>query len=75
MTLDQLRNNQQAIIKRLPDDYHVCVGLMEQGFIPNILISLAHRAPFNGPLAVRLQGTKIAINAEIARQIEVDLLP
>lgn len=75
MTLDQLPNNQQALIKSLPEDYQLSVSLMEQGFVPNTKLSVAHRAPFKGPIAVRINGTKIAINPHVARQIEVVQIP
>ena len=71
MTLAELPLNQSAVIEQLPDDYELSIRLMEQGFAPNAQVSVAHKAPFNGPIAVRILGTKLAIKASVAAQIKV----
>ncbi|WP_082305868.1 MULTISPECIES: FeoA family protein [unclassified Pseudoalteromonas] len=48
--------------------------LLEQGFIPNCEISLAHKAPLNGPLAFRLNNTKMIVQQHLAKQIIVDVI-
>ena len=74
MTLSELTVNQQARIRYLPESFDLSVQLIEQGFALKSDISLAHRAPFNGPLAFHLQGTKICIPVAIAKQIKIELL-
>lgn len=72
MTLAELKPNQKAIIARLPEDLDLAALLLEQGFVPDSEISLAHKAPFNGPMAFRIHNTKISIGRKIADQIKVE---
>lgn len=74
MTLSELTVNQQARIRYLPENFDLSAQLIEQGFALKSDISLAHRAPFNGPLAFHLHGTKICIPVAIAKQIKIELL-
>ncbi len=72
MTLVDLPKNQMFKISALPLDEMLAVQLLEQGFSLRTEVALAHKAPFNGPLAFRLHNTKISIQRSIAEQIEVD---
>lgn len=74
MTLDQLAKNQRSRIKALPQDMDLCHNLIEQGFVTHAEVTLAHRAPFKGPLAFKLQGTKVSIQPKVAEQITVELI-
>ncbi|MCO4798925.1 MAG: ferrous iron transport protein A [Colwelliaceae bacterium] len=74
MTLSQLKRTQSAIIRRLPDNFDLTAKLIEQGFALKTEISLAHKAPFNGPLAFNLHGTKICIAPSVAQQIGVEIV-
>ncbi len=74
MTLSELTTNQQARISYLPSNFVLSAQLIEQGFALKSEISLAHRAPFNGPLAFHLHGTKICLPVAIAQQINIELL-
>lgn len=74
MTLSKLKKHQRAAIKKLPVDLSVSGRLLEQGFLPQSEISLAHKAPFNGPMAFYLQGSKISIQQHVAEQIHIELL-
>lgn len=73
MTLAMLCKNQKAFIKRLPQSVELSSRLMEQGFFLNSEISLAHKAPFKGPLAFYLHGTKISLQQSLAEEIEIEL--
>ncbi len=74
MTLSELSVNQQARICILPENFDLSAQLIEQGFALKTEISLAHKAPFNGPLAFNLHGTKMSIPRAIAKQIKIELL-
>jgi len=74
MTLYELPLNQPAHISYLPADFALSAQLIEQGFALKSEISLAHKAPFNGPLAFHLHGTKMCLPATIAKQINIELL-
>ncbi|MFQ3289048.1 MAG: ferrous iron transport protein A [Alteromonadaceae bacterium] len=73
MTLADLTRNQKAHISVLPNDLELASRLLEQGFAVRTEISLAHKAPWNGPLAFRLHNTKVTIQPKIAQQITVIL--
>lgn len=74
MTLDQLTHNQRSKIKALPEDMDISHSLMEQGFVTHAEVMLAHRAPFKGPLAFKLQGAKVSIQPKVAEQIKIELI-
>lgn len=74
MTLSELPINKQARICFLPDNFTLSAQLIEQGFALKTNISLAHKAPFNGPLAFYLHGTKMCLPRDIANQIKIELL-
>ena len=71
MTLSDLTKEQQVKILSLPDDTELAIQLLEQGFVPNSIVSLAHKAPWKGPLAFRVQNTKISLGHNVAEQIKV----
>lgn len=71
MTLVDLSKNQLAKISALPLDESLAAQLLEQGFSLRTEVSLAHKAPFNGPLAFKLHNTKISIQRSVAEQIQV----
>jgi ferrous iron transport protein A len=71
MTLVDLAKNQVVKISGLPLDEILSAQLLEQGFALRTEVALAHKAPFNGPIAFRLHNTKISIQRSIAEQIQV----
>ena len=71
MTLADLPLNTPAKISTLPKDDDIAAQLLAQGFSLRTHVSLAHKAPFNGPMAFRLHNTKISIQRNIAAQIGV----
>ena len=73
MTLADLPQNKPAKISALPKDEVIAAQLIEQGFTLRSHVSLAHKAPFNGPMAFRLHNTKICIQRAVAKQIGVSL--
>ncbi|RHW76591.1 FeoA family protein [Colwellia sp. RSH04] len=72
MTLIDLPKNKRAKILALPENKQLAAQLLEQGFAVRTEISLAHKAPFNGPIAFRLHNTKISLARAVAKQIMVD---
>lgn len=71
MTLIDVAKNQVVKISGLPLDERLSAQLLEQGFALRTEIALAHKAPFNGPIAFRLHNTKISIQRSVAEQIQV----
>lgn len=74
MTLSQLSRYQRAVIRTLPDSFDLTAKLIEQGFALKTEISLAHKAPFNGPIAFNLHGTKICLSPSVAQQIGIEIV-
>ncbi len=72
MTLADLPRNTRVKITALPSDEVIAAQLLEQGFALRTEVSLAHKAPFNGPMAFRLHNTKISLQRAVAAQISVD---
>lgn len=71
MTLLDIDNNVVVTITQLPLDELLATLLLEQGFSLGTEVSVAHKAPFNGPVALRLHNTKLSIPRSIAAQIKV----
>ena len=71
MTLIDVAKNQVVKISALPLDEMLAAQLLEQGFSLRTEVALAHKAPFNGPMAYRLHNTKISIQRSVAAQIQV----
>ncbi|KGJ89542.1 hypothetical protein A9Q98_11175 [Thalassotalea sp. 42_200_T64] len=74
MTLVELKQSQRAKISYLPDNFDLTAQLMEQGFALKTEICMAQKAPFNGPIAFHLHGTKISLATNIANQIGIELV-
>lgn len=72
MTLGDLKCQQKAIITELPKDKIIAAQLLEQGFVPNVEVLLMHKGLWRGPLAIRLNDTKMAVGLKIAKQIKVE---
>jgi len=72
MTLGDLKRKQKAIIKELPKDKLIAAQLLEQGFVPNVEVLMMHRGLFSGPLAIKLNNTKMALGMKVAKQIKVE---
>ena len=45
--------------------------LHEMGFIPGTKIEILHKAPFGGPLVVKVMGYNICLRRDCAKLIEV----
>jgi ferrous iron transport protein A len=74
MTLSQLTRSQRAVIRTLPESFDLTAKLIEQGFAVKAEVSLAHKAPFNGPIAFNLHGTKICLSPSVAQQIGIEIV-
>jgi Fe2+ transport system protein FeoA len=72
MTLGDLKRKQKAIITQLPKDKTIAAQLLEQGFVPNVEVLLMHKGLWSGPLAIKLNDTKMALGMKIAKQIQVE---
>ena len=71
LTLDRLREGEEALLDRieLPEDD--ARRLMELGFLPGTLIQAAHRSPFGDPRIFRVDGSEVALRRETAVHLYV----
>lgn len=69
MNLYNLKNNKTAIVKSVlgPQEQQ----LHEIGFVPGARVTVIARAPFNGPIAVRVDNSTFALRIEEAEQINI----
>lgn len=77
MRLDLLKKGLPARVKALrSDDIALEAKLREVGFAENDEIEVVHVGPLGGkPICVRLNRTLVALRAEEAALIEVDVAP
>ena len=71
MTLNDIDDDMVVTITQLPLDELLATRLLEQGFSLGTAVSVAHKAPFDGPIAIRLHNTKLSIPRSIAEHINV----
>jgi ferrous iron transport protein A len=66
LTLDRLRQGEEAFLDHieLPEDD--ARRLMELGFLPGTMIQAAHRSPFGDPRIFRVDGSEVALRRETA---------
>ena len=74
MTLSKLAKQQTAKILQLPQDVALTAKLLEQGIVPDLILTLTHKAPFNGPLAFQFDGVTVSLQRSVAEQIKVELV-
>jgi len=72
MTLDQLPTNQQARVVKVDGRSAVMLRLMEMGLVPGAPVRVRKRAPFGGPLELRVRDYLLSIRANEAKAIVVE---
>ena len=72
MTLDQLPTNQAARVVDVDGQSAVMLRLMEMGLVPGAPVQVRKRAPFGGPLELRVRDYLLSIRAREARAIVVE---
>lgn len=68
-TLATLRLGKSAILDRLELSEVFAHRLMQLGFIPGVLVEVAHQAPGGDPRVYRVDGSEVALRQETARQL------
>ena len=67
---DKLKINESAIILEVLES-PLKINLLEMGFLPGKELRLLHAAPFNGPLAFKIDGTTLALRISEASLIKI----
>jgi hypothetical protein len=69
VTLSKIQNNKQATVEFVKGEQ--AQQLQEIGFVPGARVTVIARAPFNGPIAVRVNCSTFALRIDEAEQINI----
>lgn len=72
-TISHLKKGEKARIKDF-DVEAIPLKLLEMGCLPGNVVELLQIAPFGDPLYLDINGCRLAIRLETAREIEIDIL-
>jgi len=72
MTLDKLPTDQMAQITEVDGGSAVMLRLMEMGLVPGTPVKVRKRAPFGGPLELKVRDYLLSIRAHEAQKIIVE---
>jgi len=71
-SLSELKPSEKGIIVSVyEEDPKMLQYLASLGLLPNVCVKVEEVAPFNGPIMVRVSGSRYAIGREIASKIKV----
>ncbi|MCV6631100.1 MAG: ferrous iron transport protein A [Flavobacteriaceae bacterium] len=72
-TIADLKEGEQGIIKELSLET-IPIKLLEMGCLPGNEVTLLHIAPLKDPLYLLVDGSRIAIRKQTAKEIDIDLI-
>ncbi|MCA9554514.1 MAG: ferrous iron transport protein A [Myxococcales bacterium] len=72
MTLDKLPTDKTARILKVEGHDSVMLRLMEMGLVPGTPVRVRKRAPFGGPLELKVRDYLLSIRAREAQGIVVE---
>lgn len=72
MTLNELPTNQEAQVVAVDGASAVMLRIMEMGLVPGAPVRVRKRAPFGGPLELRVRDYLLSIRANEAKAITVE---
>lgn len=72
MTLDELETNRRAVVTHVDGRSAVMLRLMEMGLVRGADVQVRKRAPFGGPLELRVRDYLLSIRAAEARSVKVE---
>ena len=72
--LNSLKIGNSAIIKNFADNTTFQSRLVEMGLLPGVEIRIIKKAPFNGPLEVKIRSYYLILRWQDAGQILVELI-
>lgn len=74
MTLDELKQNDEAIILSLHHPQNIKLHLLTMGCTPYTKIKLLKKAPLQDPFMIQIRGYTLILRKEVAKKIEVQKL-
>ncbi len=74
--LSDLAAGQRSRVKRVSDDDGELLRYLAQiGIRPGVMVTVAERAPFDGPLSLRIGKVTVQVGPVLASRVMVELLP
>jgi ferrous iron transport protein A len=73
ISLAKLKSGDQGLVMRILDP-HLKLALLRIGLLEGDKFAVAELAPFNGPMALRVRGGKVALRKSDADQVQVKRL-
>ena len=71
--LSGLEPGQSSSVRRLPERHSEILEYLEsQGVMPGVHLTVLDRAPFDGPMTIRLETQSMSLGAQLAQLIIVD---
>ena len=74
-TLVELRQGEQAYLADINLPEADARRLMELGFLPGSLVTVARRSPFGDPRVYRVDGSEVALRRETASRMTIHSTP
>jgi Fe2+ transport system protein FeoA len=71
LALSELRHGEEAILERLELPADDAQRMMELGFLPGTVVSVAKSAPGGDPRVYRVDGSEFAIRHDTASRVKV----
>lgn len=73
MTLDQLRHNQTAIIRRIDGQGAIRRRLMDMGLVRGSSIEMVKAAPMGDPIEYLVRGYHLSLRKSEAEMVHIEL--
>ncbi|MDY0321223.1 MAG: ferrous iron transport protein A [Arcobacteraceae bacterium] len=74
MSLNDLKEGNSCVIKKIGGDKKIVQKFLDMGFVPNSNLCVVRNAPLYDPIEVNIKGYDIAIRRSEASNIQVELI-
>jgi len=75
MTLDQVRENQEVIVRNFLGGFGFRRRLYGLGIYPGERLKVLNNALMRGPILLEVRGVEVAVGRGVACKVEVELCP
>lgn len=75
MKLDRLEPGKSARVIKIQRGAHAEQRLLEMGIVPGVEVVMLARHPFQGPVIIKLDNSRLALGRKLAGAIEVEQIP
>jgi len=70
-TLSSLSEGEIAVIQAFNADLNLQSRLVDMGILPGVAVRIIKKAPFNGPVELKIRGYEVALRYRDASQVLV----